>query len=414
MPHLLLLTNRYPYAPGEEYLHTEVPFLAEKFDSVTILPLMKPKGAVHSRELPDNVRVAEVSVNHGRRARLLLTLKGLIQQSVTDEARSIKQKVYERYFQARTMTIADRVAPEIERTMDEQGIVFDVAYAYWFYITASVATELRHRIPRLAKLPIVARGHGYDVNEAASPVGYLPWRRYLLSSVERVHPTADAITGRLQTEWPDFRNKISTRRLGVNPAGQTTRDSGGQIRILSCSSFSTIKRLPLMAESVAKLKQQGCDVSWTHIGSGGDSKVNALKAKIASLKIQENVHLVGQKTNEEVYSILKEGHHNVFLNVSSSESVSFSMSEAMGAGLPVVGTDVVGTREILKDKVNGRLLPANSSPDDIGVAIRWVVEQSPEAYERLQQEAFTMCETTFAPARLYGTFSEDLLRLAER
>ncbi|MBM4554500.1 glycosyltransferase [Rhodococcus hoagii] len=59
--------------------------------------------------------------------------------------------------------------------------------------------------------------------------------------------------------------------------------------------------------------------------------------------------LPGHVSNDEVYRILTSGRHHVFLNTSSSESVSFSMSEALGAGLPVVGTDVVGTHEVLHD-----------------------------------------------------------------
>jgi 1,2-diacylglycerol 3-alpha-glucosyltransferase len=52
----------------------------------------------------------------------------------------------------------------------------------------------------------------------------------------------------------------------------------------------------------------------------------------------------------------------VFAFSSKSETQGMVLTEAMAAGLPVVGLDASGVREVVEDKVNGRLLFDESVP----------------------------------------------------
>lgn len=408
---LLLLTNRYPFAPGEEYLHTEIPFLAEEFDEVAIVPLMRAPGSTHSRELPGNVTVIDVSVAHGWRTRLETIVRGPLRRPAASDASTLRARAYERYFTARTERLAQLVAPAVQRHIDASDADVSVMYAYWFYVTTSVAIELRREIAPLQDVPIVARGHGYDVNEAASPVRYLPQRRHLLASVEALHPTADTITQRLQREWPMYASKMSTRRLGVVPAGLPRRTGSGPLRILSCSSLSPVKRLDLMVAAVAECRRRGLDVTWTHIGSGTRRQEARLARAVRRAGLGSSLVRTGQLENAEVYRVLASGEHTLFLNTSSSESVSFSMSEAMSAGLPVVGTDVVGTHEILTDGVNGRLVSSDPSPAELADAIQWVAARGPEEYEDMCAASRRTAERLLDPRAEYRRFAADLRRL---
>lgn len=408
MSRLLLLTNRYPFPPGEEYLHTEIPYLAAEFDEIVVLPLMRAHGTQHQRTLPSNVTVLDLEVQHGWKARARLLAAGLRTRLDAPDASTLKQRAYERYFAARTKHLSQEAAPLVADYLARNAGSFDVIYAYWFYVTTSVAIELRESVPELRGVPIVARGHGYDVNEAASPVGYLPQRRRMLSEVAHLYPTADTITKRLQREWPQFTSKISTRRLGVVPPGVGQRTNAGRLRVLSCSSLSPIKRLDLMARAVAESHRRGTDIEWTHLGAGSPRQEARLRKTIESEGISDRVHRPGQMTNTQVYEALRSGGHTVFLNASSSESVSFSMSEAMGAGLPVVGTDVVGTHEILRHERNGRLVPADATPADIADALEWVHTRTPQEYQRLCAVSVATCRELLDPETLYQDFAQSL------
>lgn len=51
---IILLTSRFPYAPGEEFIESEIAYLANAADSVLILP---GKLTPVQRPLPRNVEV---------------------------------------------------------------------------------------------------------------------------------------------------------------------------------------------------------------------------------------------------------------------------------------------------------------------------------------------------------------------
>lgn len=405
---LLLITNRYPYQPGEEYLHTEIPFLAEQFNEVIILPVMRSGDQAHLRDLPTNVRVIDAQIKHSWLTRLMMLTEGPGEPYDRTPTISLRARMYERYFAARSQLVSRRLLPDVSRFVEESGTRVTVIYAYWFYMTTSVGAELRDLIPALADVPIIARGHGYDVNEAASPVRHLPARDRLFKSVYSLHPTADTITARLQSEWPQYAEKISTRRLGVAAADATPRSNRNGVKVLSCSSLSPIKRLDLMAASIAECKRQGMNITWTHIGTGSPKQEANLRRVAKAAGLGDSFIRTGQLRNTEVYRVLESGEHTLFLNTSSSESVSFSMSEAMSAGLPVVGTDVVGTHEILTDKVNGRLVSGDPSPTEIAEAIAWISSVSDEKYEQLCINARSVSRHLLDPTAEYSSFAREL------
>jgi glycosyltransferase involved in cell wall biosynthesis len=75
----------------------------------------------------------------------------------------------------------------------------------------------------------------------------------------------------------------------------------------------------------------------------------ALKGLIADLNLQDHVRLLGQL--EEVAPLL--AALDVFVSASQTESFGLAMAEAMATSLPVVATDTVGAREVVKDGETG-------------------------------------------------------------
>ena len=67
------------------------------------------------------------------------------------------------------------------------------------------------------------------------------------------------------------------------------------------------------------------------------------------------------------------------------------LNEAMAAGTPVVGVDASGVRDIVRDKINGRLVP-NESEEEFSEALNWILERSPDERSKLIAEAKTTAE----------------------
>lgn len=78
-----------------------------------------------------------------------------------------------------------------------------------------------------------------------------------------------------------------------------------------------------------------------------------LKKLIVQLKCENNIHFLG-KLNEKqmVEQYLKA---NIYVNPSVIENSSNSIGEAMILGVPIIASDVGGTKDILKDKEEGIL-----------------------------------------------------------
>ncbi|MCX7641364.1 MAG: glycosyltransferase, partial [Elusimicrobiales bacterium] len=86
--------------------------------------------------------------------------------------------------------------------------------------------------------------------------------------------------------------------------------------------------------------------------------------KIYEYKLEKNFFLLGYVTNN--FDFLKE--INLFVMPSKEEGLGSAIIEAMTFGLPVVGTDAGGIKEIVKDGINGFIVP-KQNPQKLAEAI---------------------------------------------
>ena len=98
---------------------------------------------------------------------------------------------------------------------------------------------------------------------------------------------------------------------------------------------------------------------------------------------------------------------DVFVFASKSETQGMVISEAMACGIPVVALDAAGTRELLADQRNGRLLESPSSAD-FAEALHWIAEQPALSRLALSQAArktvlqLSIEQTAEQALQLYG------------
>jgi len=91
----------------------------------------------------------------------------------------------------------------------------------------------------------------------------------------------------------------------------------------------------------------------------GDGSYRSELEKLAQKTGNGNILFLGQKTREEIAGILSTS--DIFVNPSYSEGLPTSVLEAGAAGLPIVATDVGGTREIIEDGKSGFLFLPNDT-----------------------------------------------------
>ncbi len=128
----------------------------------------------------------------------------------------------------------------------------DVFVSYWLNECAFALVELKKKYPNIK---IASRGHGYDVFEERC---YLPFRRDILSGLDKIYLINKASKEYFNDhygKWLDV-SKIEISHLGVNiPQNVTPKDSGA-FKVVTCSSVISLKRLDLIIDALANLKEK--------------------------------------------------------------------------------------------------------------------------------------------------------------
>ena len=108
--------------------------------------------------------------------------------------------------------------------------------------------------------------------------------------------------------------------------------------------------------------------------------------------------------NASVKDFYSKNYVDLFINVSESEGVPVSIMEAMSAGVPCLATDVDGVSEIVRDGINGFLLPLSDDSKVISNALKRFYELTPNEKVALRKGAFKTWEQDYNADKNYESF----------
>ncbi|QCS53924.1 glycosyltransferase [Priestia flexa] len=413
---VILLTNYYPFYKGEEYLESEIHHLSRNFKHIYIVPTMVSSKMDQTRELPKNAIVLKVGIDHSIQGKVRMVFnqfkkvyrdKSKRQMISKDSKGKLKSLLYCYYFESRAMDVYSHLEKELKKQDFNQYHNITI-YSYWLYITARVGIEIRKRFFKNRDLKTVSRAHRYDLYEADAPLKYLPQREYLLSNLDAIYPCSQDGVNALKQTYPKYKNKIEVERLGTistNVFGKTTKE---KLYIVSCSVMRKVKRLDSLVEVLCELEKRNIPFLWTHIGGGPEfSKIK----KLAENKLNSNnYHLTGSLSNKDVLNWYKTNPSTVFVNLSSSEGVPVAIMEAMSMKLPVIATDVGGTREIVKSRKNGYLVNKEFQVSEVVQHLEQIYGGTKEEYSAMCEEAFELWNKYSNAEVLYSQFVAKLTK----
>ncbi len=133
--------------------------------------------------------------------------------------------------------------------------------------------------------------------------------------------------------------------------------SAENVICLYVGRLSPEKNLPFLIEAFARASSDNDSLRLLLVGDGPERK--QLETLVLSNNIASKVHFTGMVEYKDVPSYLVTSDFSV--NPSTSETFGLTTVEAMATGLPVLGVDAPGTRDIISDGINGILSP--SAPD---------------------------------------------------
>jgi len=142
------------------------------------------------------------------------------------------------------------------------------------------------------------------------------------------------------------------------------------------------KNLAFLCCSVLEVLRRNPQCHFLVVGDGPSR--NSMKTLFADQGVANRVHFTGTLQGNplrDAYSAM-----DVFAFASTSETQGMVLTEAMAAGVPVVGLDASGCREVVDDRINGRLVLSHSERAMIS-ALQWVIDQGPDIRAALGREA---------------------------
>jgi glycosyltransferase involved in cell wall biosynthesis len=353
---LLILTQKFPFESGEEFLVPELKRLADEFDRIILVPTAV-RDYSQQRQTPKNVLIHPVQ-NPETTSQIFFSLFKRLPEFVQILWQQLKysrlnMSLLKYWFYH--IPFAIQIRDELESFLkNEEPLVF---YSYWVDTNAFALSLLKTKYPRVK---FVVRTHGGDLYDERSPTGQIAFRKSIYESAAAIWPISTHGQAYIGRNFPDYQKKVKLARLGVEDFGigpLATEDPS--FHIVSCSSIMPVKRIELIAKVILKSE---FPIRWIHFG-GEKYQFDEILKIIGKGRPGLEVMWMGKVSNEVLMDFYSTQFVDTLINLSASEGIPVSMMEAISFGIPVFANKVGGIGELVVEDSGclieeGQTLPA--------------------------------------------------------
>jgi glycosyltransferase involved in cell wall biosynthesis len=139
-------------------------------------------------------------------------------------------------------------------------------------------------------------------------------------------------------------------------------------------------------------------------GEGPDR--DPLERRAGELGVAERVTFLGAQPRRRIVELFRAADAAILS--SSWENFPHTIVEALSVGTPVLAMEAGGVGEVVRDGVNGLLVPAGDG-DALAAAVRWYF--SDDALRERLRAAAASSVAAYAPERVFGELESMLLRV---
>lgn len=270
----------------------------------------------------------------------------------------------------------------------------DLVHAHHPYLLGMTAL----RVARYRKLPLVFTHHTlYEQYVHYVPVDSPAFRRFVIELATRYANLCDQVFAPSESIAALLRQRGVATQITVVPTGVDIErfaqgDGAGFRRSMGIPADAFVvghlgrlapeKNLAFLAEAVAAFLTTEPRACFLLAGKGpSEADIRAIFERDG---LSARLHMAGVLHHPQ----LADAYHamDVFAFASKSETQGMVLTEAMAAGIPVVGLDAPGVREVIQDGYNGRLL-ADETAQTFAAALQWVAQLPEPKRQELRRSA---------------------------
>lgn len=153
---------------------------------------------------------------------------------------------------------------------------------------------------------------------------------------------------------PSYWHKIQTLPLGVDPNAFAPRPRPSGFEVLCVGRLAPVKAHLVLLGAIARLVAEGRkDVRLVLVGDGPSRP--AIEKEILRRDLKDHVRVEGALNHDRVLEFYRRA--SVFALASFAEGVPVVLMEAMAMEVPCVATWIAGIPELIRDEVDGLLVP---------------------------------------------------------
>ena len=298
-----------------------------------------------------------------------------------------------------TLALATQMA---NVAVNESLDLLHVHYAIPHSVSAYLARAMRH--PH--RLPFVTTLHGTDITLVGVDRSYLPITRFSIEESDGV------------TAISEYLRKVTLRELNIQRPvevipnfvncdvfqpgdGKSRRDEfapQGEPILVHLSNFRPVKRIPDVVDIFAAVRAE-IPAKLLMIGDGPERTIAEWLVREKGLT--KDVYFLGKQSQvQELLSCA-----DVLLLPSEIESFGLAALEAMACGVPAVCSEVGGLPEVIRNGVDGFLVPGHDAKTMAARALEIVT--NPHRREQMGIAARQRASTTFCSDKIIPLY-EDL------
>jgi glycosyltransferase involved in cell wall biosynthesis len=396
---LFLITASYPYGNEETFITEELKHLNKYFNVIIISRSNKMDTP---RSVPSGVQVVNIPATSPLSYKLCISpfvfllnffivvqlliheLLELRRLNIPLNGPRLKKMLHDL---SKGIELKYRLNKIVKQYCHKQSV--PILYSYWMINPAlAIALMNKHYIK-------IARIHRFDLFFEKDNLKYLSFQRFKVSRLNKLYFVSLHGKSYWEKKFGNRYNNLEVCKLST-PIGKylPAPSREGKI-IVSCSHLIQIKRIHLIIEALSLIDK--IILNWVHFGSGELYNELTNNAELL-LRDKSNIQFkfMGQTRNADVRAYYAKNNPDLFIHTSSSEGLPVSIIEAMSYGIPVIGLDTDGVREVVTLR-NGELLPGDATPAEIARSIEKILLLPEKEVEKLRKESYKLWQQNHHP-----------------